>query len=256
MSKSSVIQGKARRAVSTALLALCPCLAVPAAFRDAPAAMAKLANAQTGPAATAAGGALYQAHCAGCHGAQGQGGGNIPSLSQGAVQQASDGAVFWFISAGAADSGMPSWSALPEMQRWQIVSYLKALRTLPAGAGAADAVAGVINAPPPQAPFTDFRYQAPGVQRRITAADLPAPYATASAGNRPTLVRRPADAWPLAPKGFTVSLYAEGLAMPRVIHAAPNGDVFVAESGGGRIRVFRGMTAEGKPQSSAIFASG
>jgi glucose/arabinose dehydrogenase len=70
------------------------------------------------------------------------------------------------------------------------------------------------------------------------------------------VVARPADAWPKAPKGFRVQLYSDGLARPRVIHVAPNGDVFVAESGGGQIRVFRGLTADGKPERSEVFAEG
>lgn len=53
----------------------------------------------------------------------------MPAVSQGPTQSASDGEVFWFITTGAVDKGMPSWSALPERQRWQIVSYLKSLKT-------------------------------------------------------------------------------------------------------------------------------
>ncbi|MGA7711531.1 MAG: sorbosone dehydrogenase family protein [Rhizomicrobium sp.] len=40
----------------------------------------------------------------------------------------------------------------------------------------------------------------------------------------------PAGAAPLAPKGFTVTRFAEGLAHPRWIYVLPNGDVLVAES--------------------------
>src|SRR4029077_20002966 len=69
----------------------------------------------------------------------------------------------------------------------------------------------------------------------------------------PTIVARPADAWPKVPHGFKVWLYADGLATPRVIHVAPNGDVFVAESGGGQIRVFHGLTADGKPERTEVF---
>jgi glucose/arabinose dehydrogenase len=151
---------------------------------------------------------------------------------------------------------MPSWASLPEPQRWQIVAYLKTLLTAPTAAGAPRASSPAsITAPPPPAPFTDFRYEAPGTSRKITVADLPAPYATSSASNAPSLVSRPPEAWPKAPEGFKVNLYADGLATPRVIRLAPNGDIFVAESGAGRIRVFRGMTADGKPQHSEIFVS-
>ena len=50
------------------------------------------------------------------------------AVSQGPTQSASDGEVFWFITTGAVDKGMPSWSTLSERQRWQLVSYLKSLK--------------------------------------------------------------------------------------------------------------------------------
>jgi hypothetical protein len=49
----------------------------------------------------------------------------MPAVSHGPTQSSSDGEVFWFITTGAVDKGMPSWSALSERQRWQLVSYLK-----------------------------------------------------------------------------------------------------------------------------------
>ena len=52
----------------------------------------------------------------------------MPALSHGPTQSVSDGEVFWFITTGAVDKGMPSWSTLPERQRWQLVSYLKLLK--------------------------------------------------------------------------------------------------------------------------------
>lgn len=104
--------------------------------------------------------------------------------------------------------------------------------------------------------FTDFRGQSPGKSHRISIADLPAPYATPSAGNGAHLVARPDGALPQAPAGFKVNLYAEGLSEPRAMRRAPNGDLFVAESGSGRIRVFRGLDANGKPQQTQVFANG
>ena len=112
------------------------------------------------------------------------------------------------------------------------------------------------NASAPQAPFTDYRFEKPGTVRKITLANLPAPLATASAGNGPQLVLRPPGAWPQVPAGFKVQLYASGLDRPRLIRTAPNGDFFVAESYLGEIRVFRGITADGKAQQSATFAKG
>lgn len=255
----------ALRAPCGAAIVLATSLAAPAQstrFHDAPAAAAQLNNPYAGQGvAAAAGAALYAANCSGCHGSRAEGSGNIPALVGGPVQQAGDGAVFWFITRGDAGNGMPSWAALPEQQRWQIVSFLKTL-TSPAAAAAATAGAAPAatpadaRLPPPQPPFTDFRYEAPGTVHKLTVADLPAPFATPSAGNPPRVVPRPADAWPKAPPGFKVGLYAEGLKQPRVIRVAPNGDIFVAESGGGQIRVFRGIDAQGKPQQSAVFADG
>jgi glucose/arabinose dehydrogenase len=61
---------------------------------------------------------------------------------------------------------------------------------------------------------------------------------------------------PQAPRSFQVGLFATKLEVPRVIRVAPNGDVFVVESQAGRVRVFRGMNADGKPEKSAVFATG
>jgi glucose/arabinose dehydrogenase len=106
------------------------------------------------------------------------------------------------------------------------------------------------------APFTDYRHEQPGTIRTITLADLPEPYRTQSADNRPHLVARPADAWPKALPGFTVTQYVTDLQNPRLIRRAPNGDLFVAESEPGRIRVLRGVSADGKAQTEEIFAAG
>lgn len=108
----------------------------------------------------------------------------------------------------------------------------------------------------PQAPFTDYLAQRPGAVHHITLADLPAPYATRSVDNGADLVPRPANAWPQAPAGFTVQLYASGLVNPRLIRTAPNGDVFLAESRSGEIKVFRGVDSSGKAQQSEVFATG
>ena len=106
-----------------------------------------------------------------------------------------------------------------------------------------------------QAAYGDWRTDAPGVRRLIAPNDLPAPFATASAGNPPREAPRTAAVLPKAPPGFVVDLFAEGLATPRVARTAPNGDLFVAESGAGRVRVFRQSNPDSAPES-AIFAEG
>jgi glucose/arabinose dehydrogenase len=112
------------------------------------------------------------------------------------------------------------------------------------------------DAPPPKAPFTDYRYEKPGATRKITTSDLPAPFATKSAENEPNMAPRPKDAWPQAPAGFKVELYTTDVQNPRKILTAPNGDFFVAESHRGDIKIFRGIKPDGKPQQTSVFATG
>lgn len=102
----------------------------------------------------------------------------------------------------------------------------------------------------------DHRTDAPGVRRKLTVADLPAPYATKSATERASVQKRPAGALPQVPAGFTVSAFAEGLENPRQARVAPNGDLFVAESKPGRIRILRDADGDGKPEISDVFAEG
>ena len=83
----------------------------------------------------------------------------------------------------------------------------------------------------------DWTTDAPGVRRKLSVADLAIPYDTPSANNFPRVVKRPQAAWPKAPEGFTVTQFADGLIEPRVIVRAPNGDLFVAESRAGRLRL-------------------
>jgi len=111
-------------------------------------------------------------------------------------------------------------------------------------------------APPPTAPFSDYRSEKPGAAHKITAQDLPAPFATKSATNGPRVVDRPANVLPIAPAGFKVELFATGLNEPRKLLTAPSGDIFLAESRGGDIKVFRGIGADGKPKQMETFVSG
>jgi len=255
------------KAVATAVLFLVSIATLYAQntpVHDAPASAKEMKNPYAGQAeAVTAGKALYARNCLSCHGKVGQGTGNVPSLIDGKLKGVTAGEVFWFISKGSTDNGMPAWGFLPEQQRWQIVSYVEALAAGTAGGSEAktesapeDSGASKLNAPPPKAPFTDFRYEKPGTTRKITVNDLPQPYATQSANNGPELVARPDNVWPVAPEGFKVELFATGLDNPRLLRTAPNGDIFLAESNPGRIRVFRGMSSNGSAEQAAIFASG
>ena len=230
-------------------------------FHNAPASAKAMKNPYQGQAsAIATGRQLYARNCLSCHGKSGGGTGNVPSLIDGKLETTDPGEVFWFITKGDKDNGMPSWAKLPEKQRWQIVSYVKSLGLPQTGHVASalppDPGGSTIKAPPPTPPFTDFRYEKPGTTRKITVKDLPQPYATSSAENGPEVVARPENAWPIAPPGFKVELYAMGLDNPRTLRTAPNGDIFLTESDAGRIRIFRGLTPDSKPELSAVFAEG
>jgi glucose/arabinose dehydrogenase len=231
-------------------------------FHDAPASAQAMKNPYEGQAAAAQEGKrLYARNCLSCHGKTGKGTGNVPPLVEGKLDSVAPGEVFWFITKGDKDNGMPSWASLPAKQRWQIVTYVKTMGASPA-TPAADSSAPVdidttsYKAQPTTPPFTDFRYEKPGAVHKISVSDLPKPYATQSAENGPKLVARPENMWPKTLPGFKVELYATGLENPRTLRTAPNGDIFLTESDPGRIRIYRGLTSEGKPEHAFVFASG
>ncbi|MBZ5646811.1 MAG: cytochrome c [Acidobacteriia bacterium] len=74
-----------------------------------------------------AGAKLFRRHCVSCHGEDATGKGNKPSLRSEHVRNAAPGELQWLLTNGSMKNGMPSWSRLPEPQRWQLVSYLKSL---------------------------------------------------------------------------------------------------------------------------------
>jgi mono/diheme cytochrome c family protein len=74
-----------------------------------------------------AGRKLFRRHCADCHGGDADGRPWAPSLRTAVVSSSTDAQLESFLRNGALTRGMPSWSGLPELQRWQLVSYLKSL---------------------------------------------------------------------------------------------------------------------------------
>jgi glucose/arabinose dehydrogenase len=228
-------------------------------FHNAPPSAKQMKNPYEGQPPSA-GKPLYHLRCARCHGESGEGSGNIPPLTQEKIKAVTPGELFWFITQGDVNNGMPSWKTLPSRQRWLIVNYTKTLGSPQAAAAhnkpAAHEKSAHLNAPPPTPPFTDFRYEKPGRIRKITLKDLPVPFATPSAPNGPKVAARPEGAWPQVPAGFKVEEFVTGLEGPRIIRTAPNGDFFVAETKAGNVKVFRGISSGGKPQQMAMFGSG
>ena len=103
--------------------------------------------------------------------------------------------------------------------------------------------------------FGDWHADAPGVRHKITVADLPKPFAHISTAPTKVVPPPPGAALKVA-AGFAVSLFTSGLETPRAMRVAPNGDVFVAETGAGRVRVLRAPDGAAKPSQSEAFATG
>jgi mono/diheme cytochrome c family protein len=82
--------------------------------------------------APAAGAKIFAQHCASCHGSGGEGkteGKHLrPNLHSDRLKQATPGELFWLLTNGSQKNGMPSWSRLPDAQRWQLITFLKSLQ--------------------------------------------------------------------------------------------------------------------------------
>ena len=136
-----------------------------------------------------------------------------------------------------------------------LIAPLAAGTIFPAGAAAQNSgKAAQVQAG--QGGFNDWDKEQPGKHYLVKAADLPKPYVTESFANQSQVVPRPGNAWPKVPEGFKIDQALTGLEGPRTIVTAPNGDLFIAESNPGRVRVVRGFGGDGKVQTNEVFASG
>jgi mono/diheme cytochrome c family protein len=95
----------------------------------APANAASKSNPLAGrPDAEPGGRKIFQQRCVTCHADDGRGTPKGPDLTQPDVQSESDGALFWKITSGNTREGMPTFSSLPEAQRWQLVLRIRSLQ--------------------------------------------------------------------------------------------------------------------------------
>jgi glucose/arabinose dehydrogenase len=85
---------------------------------------------------------------------------------------------------------------------------------------------------------------------------LPPPFATNSAGNGPHNAKRPAGFLPTVPPGFHLNIFASNFKRPRLLTVAPNGDIFLADTGAGEIVVLRDPQHSGGAQEREVFVSG
>jgi glucose/arabinose dehydrogenase len=86
--------------------------------------------------------------------------------------------------------------------------------------------------------------------------ELPAPFATRSAGKPPEQTKPPEGFLPTVPAGFRVNVFASGFKEPRFLATAPNGDIFLADSGVGTIYILRDPQHTGGAQQREEFAAG
>jgi len=238
-----------------------------------------VAVAQVAPADDVAKGQVYfQQFCAICH-APTLGPGNTivikqgPSLAGVVGRRAGSGPFFTYTKA-LSGSGL-TWDAatldhflvnpmlavpgtampmpVPNPDdRQHLIAYLSTL-VIPAGVIPA---APLASATPASNDPNDWNNAVPGLFHHFTVADLPAPFATTSAGNGPQVVRQPADAVLSVLPGFTVKLFTRGLSGPRLTRVAPNGDIFIAETRANRLHVLRAADGAEAPAVSQIFATG
>jgi glucose/arabinose dehydrogenase len=85
---------------------------------------------------------------------------------------------------------------------------------------------------------------------------LPAPFATESAGNGPSETKPPAGFLPSVPAGFHINIFAKDFKVPRFLAVAPNGDIFLADTGAGKVVVLRDPQHTGGAQQREDFAEG
>jgi glucose/arabinose dehydrogenase/cytochrome c2 len=238
-----------------------------------------VATAQNAPIGNAERGQqLFQSSCLICHSA-GLGPGNTLIIKQGPTllgvlgRKAGTSTHFNYTQA-LKDSGL-AWDAatldrfltdptkavpgtamplpLPDAgARADVIAYLATLK-VPEGVTLETAAFSVVN-PTLSTDPNDWQQATPGLQHQIKVADLPAPFATSSAGNGPRIAPVPANAILSVPAGFTVKRFASGLDNPRLLRVAPNGDIFIAETGRNRIRVLRAADGADAPSENQIFA--
>lgn len=135
---------------------------------------------------------------------------------------------------------------------WRQVLSVAAILALAGPSPAQEKVgAGVLTG---EAAYGGWEQNRPGTRRLIRPQDMPLPYVSPSVGNSAGIAPRPEDMKPEAIAGFDVELFASGLDRPRVMRTAPNGDIFLADSGSGQIHVFR--MNDGAPPRHRVFAEG
>ncbi|NCU04471.1 MAG: sorbosone dehydrogenase family protein [Chitinophagaceae bacterium] len=94
-----------------------------------------------------------------------------------------------------------------------------------------------------------------------TTIALPDPYATKSVIKESKIVGWPEGKMPLAPEGFTVSVFADSIVSPRWFYETPNGDILVScsqtniKQSPNHILLFRDADKDGLYETQTVFLS-
>lgn len=253
----------------------------PFALLAAVAVIAGRSSSVTGSRVALPGRTIFEQRCAICHGtgvgpAQGPGLGGVvgrraASARFGYSRALRDSGLTWdrptldrFLAMPAqVVPGTTMPMAVPDdVERGAVIDYLATLGPVRALSPAQDAGPSVQTGPAGpglrvgRAAMGDFRDDGPGVRRRITLADLPPPFSTPSAQNGPDVVAPPVGARPYVPPGFRVDILARDLFGPRLLRISPSGDLFIAESQAGRVRVLGAIDGSREAAQNEVFANG
>jgi len=242
------------------------------------ASLATVSVAHAAPQVTA-GRSIFQNNCASCHtvdaklsplagpgmfGVVGRKAAAVPGFNySAALAKAGAAGLTWtraeldvfLLDPGKRVPGTTMPVGLPDQKmRSALIDYLASLQ-------ATGSAAAVAPAPAPDA--TDKQRERagswddnqPGRTYHFKPGDLAAPYATDSAGNSPRVQARPNGSMPTVMPGFAVSVFAQDADKPRVALRAPNGDVFLAATGAGEVKVLRSKNGD-KADSTQVFATG
>jgi glucose/arabinose dehydrogenase len=162
-------------------------------------------------------------------------------------------ALWWIAGAPAEAQGLPGGPGAPPQLRRGPDGKLEAVPGPPAGGAPA------VPAPRGAAPkpgVAPAMAATVGTRHSLSADKLPVPLTTAPDDLTLDVFPRPDGVMPLAPKGFSVTIFATRVGNARWLRVAPNGDVFMASSGDGRIVLLRDADGDGVAETVTTFAGG
>ena len=231
-------------------------------------------------AETTAGKMLFRQQCSICHSAEtgDNGGAQGPSLSGVFNRRAGSTAGFSYTTAlrtanlywdaatlkrflAAPTTVVPGTAmviAVPnDADRDNLVAYLKNLAHTEKSADASkDHGAQTPDVPAASQISADWKLDAPGRLHRIDLTALPSPYATPSTRNNPALIPQPANATLALPPGFHIEPFTTHLLGPRKMLLAPNGDILISETSGGRISILHPSPDGTRSASTDVYLQG